>query len=272
MDFRILEKSFNRALLLSFSKKKLFLVFPVLLLCAILIVFCRAMAFNASGWIIMALIFLPIFLTSGILLALGVVIIRIYYHEAKSLKFHYREVLKKSLDVIVGTSYLSLPPVLAYLLLWVIFGIFVLLKEIPQIGQFIGVILSFAPFLIVLTSLILGVINLALLFFVAPGIALKSKEQFRLAKDVFEKFKKNIFSNVLFFIIGFIPIIFIVGILSLAAVITTVSYHVFPNSVSIAIQWFFISIPFCLFLTPSTVFFFNFAAEMYNLFQKKAVR
>ncbi|MBN2479188.1 MAG: hypothetical protein JXA94_03085 [Parachlamydiales bacterium] len=269
MTFKDIEKCFNRALLLSFNKKKIFLVFPILILSAILVVFCRALAFNASGWIIMSLIFLPIFLITGLFLAAGVFLNRIYYHEMKNIKLHYTDVFKKSFDVIIGTSYLSVPPILTYLLLWVIFGIFVLLKEIPGIGQFIAVVLSFAPFLIIFASILLCILNLALLFFISPAIALKDKGKFTLAKDVFENLKKNILSSILFFIVGIFPILFVLGILILSAVITDIGYSFYPHSLSVILEWFFISLPFALFLTPVVIFFFNFSLETYNLFQKK---
>ncbi|MEI6242792.1 MAG: hypothetical protein WCP39_05240, partial [Chlamydiota bacterium] len=84
-----LELCFHRAFFLSFTKKKFLLVFPVLVLCGILVVFCRALAFGSSNWISMSMTFLPMFLSSGILLSLGVFLIRIYHHEVKNLKFHY---------------------------------------------------------------------------------------------------------------------------------------------------------------------------------------
>jgi len=269
MTLKDIERCFNRALILSFSKKKIFLVFPVLILCSILIVFFRALAINASSWLVMSLIFLPIFLTTGVLLSLGVLLGRIYYHEVKSIKFHYRDILKKSFDVILATSYLSIPPILIYLLLWVVFGIFVLLKEIPGFGQFVGVILTFAPFLIILASIVLCLINLSLLFFVSPAIALKEKGDFTLAKDILESMKKNIFGYFILLVIAVLPIFLVVGILSLSAILTNFSYSSYAHGLTVVMEWFFISLPFALCLTPAVIFFFNFSMESYNYLRKK---
>ncbi|MBU6446639.1 MAG: hypothetical protein KGQ49_04505, partial [Verrucomicrobia bacterium] len=110
------------------------LTFPVLVLCGIFVVFCRAVAIGASDWIAMSLGFLPILLSSGVLLALGVLLIRIHMHEVKQLHLGFRRLIAGSVDLIMGTSYLAIPPILAYLLLWVALGLFFLLREIPGIG------------------------------------------------------------------------------------------------------------------------------------------
>jgi len=217
----------------------------------------------------MSLVFLSILLASGILLSLGVLLIRVYYHEVKSLKIHLTKILKASWDLIMGTAYLSIPPVLIYLLLWILLGIFLLLREIPGVGDFFGIILSFGPFILILGSLILVIFNWLLLFFVAPAVALSSLDRTHLAKNVFARLKKNIFSNLIFFFMGCIPILITVAFLSLAAVLTNFSYLVTKHPLSIGLQWFFIMLPFCAFLTPAVVFFFNFAAEAYNILVKK---
>jgi len=259
-----MEKIFNRSILFSFTKKKGALVFPILVLCGILIVFCRAIAYQSSGWIAMSMTFLPIFLSSGILLALGVFLIRIYYHEVKNLKMDYKRILSTSWDLLVGTSYISLPIIIVYLLLWVVFGIFLLLKEIPGIGPVIGVFLSFAPYLIILSSLVLALFTIALLFYVTPRVGLaQTKRRFKI-KEFYTSMHKHLFSHLVHLLVALIPILFIVGLLTLAAVITDISYVVDNHILSIALKWFFIMLPFCAFLTPAVVFFFNFAAESYN--------
>lgn len=245
------------------------MVFPALVLCGILLVFCRALALDASGWIAMSLVFLPILLSSGILLSIGVVLIRIYYHEVKGLALSFRRILSSSWQVIIGTFYLSIPPILVYFLLWILLGIFMLLKEIPGIGTFIGVVLAFGPFLLILSSILLCLFNLGLLFFVTPAVALKTSEKIHPFKNILTKIKQNIFSHVVFFFLALFPIACVVGLLSLAAVLTNFSYLVGQHALSIALQWFFIMLPFCAFLTPAVVFFFNFAAEAYNLLYKK---
>jgi len=264
-----IEKCFNRALSLCISKKKFFIVFPVLFLCGIFIVYCRAFASDASSWIKMSLAFLPILLSSGILLSLGALLIRIYYHEVKRLKFHYTELLGKSWDLIIGTAYLAIPPVLVYLMVWILLGIFLLLQEIPGIGNAISILLSFWPFLLILSSLLLCLFNLALLFFVTPAVALKSQDKTHLAKEVFASIQNKLFSNILFLLMALLPIGFVVGVLSFAATLTHENYFAQEHPLSIGLYWFFIMIPFSAILTPGVIFFFNFAAESYNYLQKK---
>lgn len=260
------EKAFYQSLVRSFSKKKMGLVFPILVCCGLFFVFCRAVAFEASDWIAMSLTFLPILLSSGILLALGVILARIHYHETKQLSLDLKRLISGSVDLIIGTSYLSVPPVLAYLLLWVLLGIFYLLKEIPYIGDFFSVVFSFAPFLLIFTSLLLCLTAFALLFFVAPAAALQPLKRVSL-KRVFETLQKKPLSCSLLFLIALIPISLLTLLLITAAFLTNMTFLTAEHSLSVGLEWFFIMLPFCAILTPSIVFFFNFATESYQLLQ-----
>jgi hypothetical protein len=261
-----IEKSFSRAVILSFSRKKMMLAFPILVLCGVLIVFCRAIAYDASHWISMSLAFLPILLSSGVLLALGVLLIRIHIHEAKGLHLGFRRLIAGSVDLIMGTSYLAIPPILAYLFLWVALGLFYLLQEIPGIGDFFSVVFAFGPFLLIFGSLLLCIFNLALLFFVAPAAAFQPHKRFSLAKRVLTLFEGRILGSFSLFILALVPIALITGLLVLSAMLTNSA----PDKpLSVALEWFFIMLPFCAVLTPAVIFFFNFAAESYQLLQTK---
>jgi hypothetical protein len=266
MKWAEIEKCFSRAVLLSFSRKKMMLTFPALVLCGILTVFCRAIAHDATDWIAMSLAFLPILLSSGVLLALGVLLIRIHIHEVKNLHLGFKRLITGSLDLIMGTSYLSIPPILAYLLLWIALGFFYLLHEIPGLGDFFSVVLSFGPFLLIFGSLLLCLFNLALLFFVAPVAAFQPYKRFALAKRVFGLFQGRILSSFALFLLALLPIALISGLLVLSAFLTQLSPE---KSLSIAVAWFFMMLPFCAVLTPAVIFFFNFAAESYQLLQEK---
>lgn len=269
MTFEEIEHIFNRALRFSFSKKKLLFMFPVLVICGLMLVFCRALAVGAGQWVVLSLTFLPIFLSSGLLLAAGVVLARVYHHEVKMIPLSFKKVLAQSWELLIGVSYLTLPLLLAYLFLWMLMGIFYLLKEIPALGDVLGVILAFGPFLLVLGSLLLSFFNLFLLFFATPHIALKSRLKLKLAEEIYSRFKENLFSNIALFIMGLIPLLLGVGILSLAAFLTGVNFFIKTETLAVALQWFFIMIPFCAMLTPGILFFFNFAVESYALIQKK---
>lgn len=106
---------FNRAAEYTFSLRKISFTFLVLVLCGIFVVFCRGLAVNANSWLAMSLTFLPIFLLSGILLALGILLIRIYHNEVKHKNIHYGEVLSKSWEIILGAAYFSIPMILIHL-------------------------------------------------------------------------------------------------------------------------------------------------------------
>ena len=262
-----IERAFNRAVTLSFSKKKAALAFPTLVLCGILIVFCRAAAYEASGWLAMSFIFLPILFSSGVLLALGVLLIRIHHHEAKQLKLGIKELLAASIDLIVGVSYLSMLPIVVYLCLWILMGIFLLLQGIPGIGHFFSVIFSFGPFLLIFGSMLLCILNVGLLFFLAPAAALQSLKTVSLAKKIFESLRKKLLSSIVFFFIAFLPLAMVAALLCWAAQLTDVNFLIADRSLSVALEWFFIMLPCCAILTPFVIFFFNFSAESYQLLQ-----
>ena len=266
MTWMDLEQSFTRAMLHSFSRTKALLVFPSLILCGILIVFCRALSFGASEWMAMSL---PVLLGTGILLSVGVLVIRLYQYEIKNLQLSVRKLLTGSFDVVLGTSYLSIPPILAYLLLWIALGVFFLLKEIPGLGQVFSTILSFGPFLLIFCSMLLCLFNLALLFFVAPAAAKLSSKRLHLAKAVFSLFQQRILTSLSLLFIALLPIAFFAGLLSWAAILTNLSFSYGGQSWTLALEWFFIMLPFAAFLTPAVIFFFNFSAESHYLLNKK---
>jgi hypothetical protein len=269
MKFEDVEHIFNRALKFSFSKKKILFLFPVLVICGLMLVFCRALAVSAGQWVVLSLTFLPVFLSSGLLLSAGVVLARVYHHEVKMIPLSFKKILSQSWELLIGVSYLTFPLMLVYLFLWMLMGIFYLLKEIPALGDVLGVVLAFGPFLLVLGSLVLSFFNLFILFFATPHIALNSRLKLKLAEDVYRRFSQNLFSNLILFLLGIVPLLLIVGILSLAAFLTGVNFFMKTETLAIALQWFFIMIPFCAILTPGILFFFNFAVESYALMQKK---
>ncbi len=269
MTYLEIEETFNRAFRLSFSRTKIFFIFPVLLVCGVLTVFCRAISYNASPWIAMSLSFLPIFLCTGILLAAGVLLIRMYYHEVKGLSFRFRKLFSQSLQLLVGVSYLSLPLILTYLFLWTLMGIFHLVKVIPGVGEVIGVLLSFAPFLLVFASLMLSLISIVILFFVTPHVALKTSVHMHIAEEILERIRFSLFSNLLLLTIGLTPLLCSAFFLVLAAVMTGAHYLHGVDAIGVSLGWFFIMIPFTMILTPFVIFFFNFATESFGILQRK---
>ena len=157
---------------------------------------------------------------------------------------------------------------LAYLSLWIMLGVFFLLQEVPYLGHFFGIVLSFAPFLIIFGSLLLCLANLGLLFFIAPAVALQSSKITSTVKQIWEAVSKKIFSSLVLLFIALIPIVCVVGLLCLAALLTRMSFLVTDRSLTVALEWFFIMIPFCAILSPVVIFFFNFSAESYQLLHR----
>ncbi len=246
------------------------LAFPALILCGVLIVFCRAVAFDASDWIAMSLAFLPILLSSGILLALGVLLIRVHDHETRKLSLSLERLVTGSLDLVLGTAYLSIPTVLIYLCLWILMGIFFLFKEIPVIGDFFSIVFSFCPFLLIFSSLCLCLFNLGLLFFASPACALEPLKRISLAKRMLSVLQTRLLTSLALLGVALAPILLLTGLLSLAALLTNGSFLIAERSLSVALEWFFIMIPFCALSTPAVIFFFNFAAESHHLLIPKA--
>lgn len=265
MDLQDLSLVFNRALSFTFSRKKLFLVFCILALSGLSIVFFRGLALHAGQWVRLSLTFLPIFICAGILLATGIFLIRVYHDEVKNREVNYRNILASSWELLIGSSYFAIPIILSYLLLWMLLGLFVLLGEIPGIGEFFSVILSFAPFIIHLGTLVLCLLSLGLLFFIGPVIALKGTDKGAIVRMTAERLKKDPFSNTLLMIISLLPALFILGLLILSAELTGTICLDCKTSLQTILKWFFMMLPFAAFLTPAVIFFFNYAAEAHIL-------
>lgn len=255
------QKMFNRAADYTFCRKKIALVFVVLALCGVMVVFFRGLAFNAGSWVGLSLTFLPIFLINGLLLSLGIFLIRIYHDEIKKGEASYKQTLKKSWDVLLGASYFSIPFILCYLLLWMFLGLFVLLRETPVLGPFFSVVLAFAPFILNVAALLLCVLNSAMLFFATPLIALRGLNRAALAQTLVKRVREDLFSNLMLALIAALPFLSVLSLLSLAAMLTGSLCLTCADSALTMLQWFFVMIPFTALLTPAVTFFFHFAAE-----------
>jgi hypothetical protein len=264
------EAMFNRALKYSYTRKKFFLLFPALIVCGILIVLCHTFWINANPWVRASLTFVPAFLCSGILMIIGVPLVRLYHDEVKEKKLSVNNTLRQSWKLMGGVASLIVPIMTAYMVLWFVLGVFYLFKHIPSVGETLGIILSFGPFLLIFGSFFLSTINLLLLFFMPPVVALKSTVRWELAEEVLLKIWKQPFIHLKLLVMGMLPLIIIVGFLISSAALTGMALFVMERTWAISLQWFFIMIPFAALLTPALVFFFNFAAESFVLLQKRA--
>ncbi len=267
MNWIDLERSFVKAWEGVFSRKKIFTAFAALSLSGLFFIFCKAVAIDASSWMRLSLFFLPVLLSTVFLLIFGILLIRMQTQETKGFTLGLGRLFAGSMDIAIGTSYLSFPPILAYLCLWIFLGLFFLLKEIPFIGPFFNIIFAFGPFLLIVCSLLLCILNFCLLFFLAPAAAKLSIRDFRgieLSRRIWRSIKSKPFLSLALFIIGALPGLLIGAILSLAAVLTNISFALEGPAFALALEWFFVMLPFSALLSPAIVFFFQFAAETHQ--------
>jgi len=269
MTLHDIQQIFNRAWQLTFCKKKLLVVSVILALCGLLVVFFRGIAIHASQWIGLSLTFIPLFLCSGVLLSTGIFLVRVYHDEVKNKEVLYSEIFGKSWEILTAASYFAIPIILCYLVLWMTLGVFVLLKEIPAIGDFFAAILAFAPFLLNLCTLGLSLVSLLLLYFLAPLMALKSSNRLQLTTLLVKRLQSNQFYNLLLGVIAVFPLLFCLSILSIAAFLTDSVFQIISEKpFYLILQSFFIMVPFVVLLSPAVVFFFNFATESHLLMRK----
>jgi hypothetical protein len=264
-----IEGCFNRAFKLSYTRKKILLVLPVLFGAGILVVLSHSFWIHANPWLKSSLAFVPLFLSAGIFITAAVPLIRLYHDEVKEKRLSITQTLKNSWVLMGQIASLVIPILTVYLVLWFIMGVFYLLKNIPGIGEALGVVLSFGPFLLILGSCFLSIINLMLLFFMPPMVALKSNMKWELAEEVLLKVANQPFLHLVLLSIGLMPLLVIVGFLVLAATLTGMSLFIMEGALAITLQWFFIMVPFAILLSPAVIFFFNFAAESYIFLQRR---
>lgn len=257
---------FNRALVLSVTKKKWLLIFSVLALCGFLTIFLQGLATHSSRWVQASLCFLSFFISAGLLFSLGILLVRIYYHEVRSKEFKYRDIFLSSWDLLLASSYFTIPIVLGFLLLWMGLTIFVFLRSIPGVGNLLGAILSFAPFIINVGTILLFFGTIALLYLMTPILALNGLDKSRIF-EVLKKRGTDFFSNILLGLVAAIPFLIVFALLAWSWRLTMLPCLDCKESYFL-IQEFILVIPFAAMLAPAVAFFFNFAAEAHVLLLK----
>ncbi len=269
MNLEVLQKLFQKAWL-SIDKRKAILVFFSLCFCGVLVVFSRVVSMNTNNWVALSLTFAPIFVIGGLLFALGVILIKAYRNQEEGISIPYLKLATQSIKTLASISYITLPMLLLCLLSWLILGVFFLLKEIPGIGDFVGVFLSFAPFVLILTSLVLVFFNVIMLFFVTPQLSTDKDIDITFFKDIQKKVSRNSLVSIMGFIIASMPLFFVLMFLVLAAILTQRSYLTSIDPLLIGLKWFFLMLPFNALLTPAVIFFFNFSFEIDKHLEKSA--
>lgn len=269
MELKELGILFNRALN-AFSIKKLLLVYATLICAGLFFVFFQGLGHNSGFWVKFCLALIPVYLTIGLLLPLGVFLVRIYHDEVRQRPVSYTQLMTKSWDIILSASYFSIPLVLAFLVLWFVLGIYLLLSAIPGIGEFLGVILAFVPFLLILASLLLCAAGVVALFFMAPILALREFNRQAMLKSIVKRLQNDFFSHLILIVCGLLPFAFLGGLVCLSASLMELGGFFCLGPVSRVLFCFFVMIPMAAVLTPGVAFFFNFAAEAHHLLQKGA--
>lgn len=267
MNFYNIETIFNRAFFSAFEKKKLIWTSISLLFCAAVFVLIYGLGAQANGWTLLSVMFIPVFISFGVLFSLGIFLSRVYYHERKGQAVSNKEILIKSIKLLAGGAYFMLPFLLVYFILWSLFGVFHALAQIPAVGNFISILLAFTPFVVILASIILMVVGVVLLFCCAPSLALGEKSGLEMLLILRLSLKKYFLSHCMFILLGILPVLIGGGVCLFAAEITVSSVF---NSTNIAsFQFLFILIPLCGLISPFVVSFFHLAVEAYNAIQKR---
>jgi len=265
VDLPQLRLSFNRALSLAFSRKKLSITCASLVAAGLMMVLCKGLLTNASMWVALGLTFLFIFIDAAILLSVGIILVQVYRDEVRQIKVSYNKVIKNSLNVLLEVPFFSVPLIVGYLVLWLVLGLFFLVEKIPALGEILGIMLSFAPFLLVLFFILLCLLHIVVLFFLPPAVALSRLTRLRAFKMIFSRITSDFFTNILLLSLAFIPVVIVTGVLVLTAFLCTPPNIEAFSVLGSTVRWFFIMVPFAIVLAPAVSFFFNFSAEAYIL-------
>lgn len=268
MNWIDLQRLFDRAFYLTLNLKKLVFTCCVLALAGLLVVFFRGMAVEAGSWATQSLTFMAIFLCAAIVMAGGIVLIRVYHDEVKRKVVSYRQILMRSWHLQIGAAYFTIPVILAYLVLWTLLGFFSLLNSLPGIGGLFAVVLAAAPFLINLGAVLLCALTICILFYVTPIVALRGMNHLRVSRMLLERVKGDILGNLAMLALASAPFSLIFGLLSMAGSLTGSAGFTSHDPLQNVLQWFFIMLPYVALISPGVVFFFNFAAEAHVYFQQ----
>lgn len=269
MNFADLAEMTKRAAAFTLQKKKLAFSAIVLFFSGLALLFGLGIGVSLVPWLSMSLFFIPLFIALGALMGLGVLLIRSYHDEVKHKESTIKSILLSSWAQMLGAMALFVPIVLGYLCVWILMGLFLLCAEIPVVGPVFAVLFAFVPFIMNVLVLSVTLFAVYLLFSLTPTFALTNFWQGIHFVELVQKAVKRTSSLIALFVLGLIPFLISFGLLLVAALMTMSCISQDESQLQLVLQWFFIMIPFVLFLTPSVVFFFNMAAEAHIFLQKK---
>lgn len=263
MTLQELTSIFNRALARTLNIKKFLALFLLLIFAGLIFLFFQGASLYITSWLKIPFKCIPWFIVIGFLMVGGVLLCKMDFEDLK-----FEAPLASTWEIIVRASCFTFPLLLAFIIFWVLLGVFILLKTIPVLGVFLGIVLAFAPFLLNLAILLLFVAALGVLFYLSPSLALKQKVDY---KPVLRHFKGDVFTHLLLLIIGFIPT-WIVWLFAREAIFLTFETYSYGDTpVFMFLQAFFMMLPCLAVLTPALVLFFSLAIETHQ-FNHKSVK
>lgn len=265
MEWIELEKRIQRALSGCWRGKKVWVAYPALVLSGCVLTFFRAAAEGVAPWLSLHFLFLSFFLVSTILLALGVLLVRLYALERKGERIDLKQEVVRATSSMGRAAFLATIPLLCSLCLWMTLGLFFLFEAIPILGSVLSVVAAGIPFLLFFATLLLCVTNGFLLFFIPP-IAEQGGISFTQETLLPKRIREKPLTSFLLLSIGTLPVLLIVFLLYKALCLTESS---FPMGAShpllMALQGLFVMPLLAALFTPAVLFFFNFSLESYSL-------
>lgn len=260
MKLKDLSQMFNRAAGHVFAIKKTFFLFLALIVFGLIFLSLKGIATDTLNWWRLFLAAIPFFLLIAFLMATGVFLVKAYVLEREDKPFSVKETFSSSAKFMLKAAYFALPLFLAFIVLWVTMGIFILLKSIPYLGPFLGVILAFVPYVSSICILLLFFISLLFLFFLTPLLAFNETVD---RNALIGRLRADLFTHILLLGSAFFPVWIVWLFASRAITLTFAVYSINDSGVEMALQSLFMLIPFAAVMALPLTFFFNFATESY---------
>jgi len=267
--FEKIRDGFNRAVEKTLSLKKILLTSGAILLAGIFFVFFQAISIESNTWLKFSLALIPCFIAVAILLSCGILLIRTYHDEIKGKEADLGGVVNTSANLLMSSIYFVLPLLIAFLILWLVIGLFVLLASIPAIGPFFGALLAFVPYILTLGSILIFLFAMVSLFYVTPVLALRGIDRPYLQRTLLKRIAADPFTHLLLLVIGYLPVYIFYYVLITALNFTTIVMSLHGSTPFLYLSWIMQAIPISLLLSPAYIFFFNFAAEAHVLLKKQ---
>lgn len=263
MSFEQLASMFNRAWAFAFNWKKMLMLFLTLIFGGVFFLFFQGISLYLPIWLQIPFKWIPFFPIFGLLMAAGVLVGRSYLEE-EEIEFTGHNTLTSLWSSLITASYFAIPLLIAFVACWVLLSLFILVKAIPYLGIFFGIVFSFAPFLLILAVLLLFAFALISLFFITPVAASKEKINWQ---NFVSGIKRDAFTHLLFLGIAVVPVWIAWFFLKKACLMSLGVYSFGDSQLEVILQSFFVLLPFSALFSPFLIFFFNFAVEAY-LFHK----